>query len=111
MDAETAPVVFRQVPVVTGQLVLKLIGQSRTAEDIHGFSRGDQLADDGIDAHPVVHMGMTDEDRLEVGEGSFGQVVDLSTVEHQVAARWGVSAAAGSDHRSGRAKKVGIRLR
>jgi hypothetical protein len=46
------------------------------------------MSQKGIDAHEVIHVGMADENRLDLLQHPLGQVMKLSAIEQQAAAQW-----------------------
>ena len=86
MHPEAAPVILGQVPIVTGEVVPDFFDQSGWAEQVDGFPGCVQMADQQIDPHQVVHVAMTDENRIDMRQGPFCQMMQLTTVEQQVGA-------------------------
>jgi hypothetical protein len=81
------PEPFGQIPVVASQFMMQLSRQTRGAEYFKGPWRNQHVANKGVDAHEVVHVGMGDKYGLSLFQYPFRQMVNLPAIEQQVAAQ------------------------
>jgi hypothetical protein len=58
-------------------------GDSRRSEYVKGTWRGVMMADQGGDAHDVIHVGMGDENGINCFHDTFGQMGYLAAIEEQ----------------------------
>ena len=87
-DRDGAPAVFGQVPVVAGQLVADPLGKSGRAVTGDGPWGNVDMAQQVIEAHQVVHVGMADENGIDRAQNPLGQVVQLPAVDQDAATGW-----------------------
>ncbi|GAB7024811.1 hypothetical protein JCM15764A_00590 [Geotalea toluenoxydans] len=88
MDAKGAPVMFVQIPVIALQLALHPAGDARGAEDVENSGGDMVVADKGIHAHEMVHVGMADKNGVDGSQHALCQMVELAAVEEESPPQW-----------------------
>jgi hypothetical protein len=81
MDPEGAPVGFGQVPVIAGEFGGHFFGNAGRTEQFQRPRGYMVVADDGIDPHEVVHVGMGNEKRVDGFHDALGKVVGAAAVD------------------------------